>query len=233
MAFNSFRDLITRTQATFGTNQTYTAEPQIKTYWIFVFYVPDGINQIAQNLGLTQFIDTVDGKSILTATVTDVEVPAPSIQTARKPGLAGTGVNVPTAMEPVTTTTITFRDYFGFVVTRYLTAWAYAIRNPFHGLSILQSPLQSAYKGYGDLIYFDATGSQVLLGIRFYGLFPTKPPLDSANASLENNEVATVSATFSVDAVALVPEVENGLKDILQSYVEKTKSVKTTVGTSG
>jgi len=226
MAFNSFRDLITRSQAIFGSQQTYTAEPQIKTYWILVIYPPDSINQIAQSLNLSNYVDTVDGKTILTATVTDVEVPAPTIQTTRKPGMAGVKVNVPTSLEIPDSVTITFRDYFGFVVTRYLTAWAYAIRHPFHGLSILQSALQGDIKGHADLIYFDATGSKVLLGLRFYGLFPTKAPIDSASASLESNEVATVSAQFSIDNIGLVPEVENSLTDVLSGFVERVKSTK-------
>ena len=222
MAFNAFRDYLSRKHVSYtGNNATYNAEPMISGYFFGAFKIPAEIATFLEDEFAADIVDEVNGDLILSANIRNITPPrTPDIQMVEKPGLGGTGISLPTILTSTRTVDIQFDEYYFAPVTRVIKAWAYAIRDPITGLSRISTITQSKYKGTLDLVYFDPSGNQVLLALRFHGIWPSGAPWDAFTADITASDLILPSVTFNFDVVYHDTSIEADVKEILQREVE-------------
>lgn len=225
MAFNAFRDYLSRKHVSYtGNDATYNAEPMITGYFFAAITIPADIASLVELEFTPDMVEEVNGDLILSANVRSITPPrVPDIQFVEKPGIGGTGLVIPTIMSTTRTIDIQFEEYYFAPVSRVIKAWVYAIRDPLTGLSRINAIRQSNYKGKLDLVYFDPSGTEVLLALRFLGLWPSSPPWDAFTADTTASDIVLPSVTFNYDVAYNNTVIEEDVKEKLQEQLQKLK----------
>ena len=229
---NSFKELLTRQYATFNPDNElaeYYAEPAVSGYFITVFRIPSAILSKVEEYepGVANFVESPAKMGYIMAAATkSITIPdSPALNVQPRINLAGANITIPVGLTPNNTMNITFYEFMGFPLLRFIRGWTRVIFDPITGLSVLDKFRQNDYKGTVDLLYFDPSGETLTFGIRCYGVFPNRAPFDGLNADISNNSLIEVTCEFSVDRVSPAPSIEASLVEILRQQVDSVKSM--------
>lgn len=227
MPQNAFTELLSRQQTVFsGPKATYNAEPAIQGYYFAVFKLPDEIAKHLKEFAQPQFAKTTDSEFIFASALRSIDLPNPvDLQTTQKQGLAGTRFTVVTGITTPDSISMTFYEYYGHIVTKFVYAWITKIFDPVTGLSGLSELTQSKYKSTIDIAFFDPAGSTVQSAYRMYGVFPTQIPLSGLGSDITANGIAEVTVQFAMDRIVYLPCLEAEIQSILISEAEKLKGI--------
>jgi len=232
MAINKFTEILVRNQTVYGEAADYQAEYAQSGFFFVLFKLPQTVGAIIQEgIGRNDLFEPFDPGFVMSAAVESIDLPngmtlnAATVPTAGLPSIVA---SKPTGDQ---TFSVTFKEYWGFIMNKIAYLWATAIYDPLTGHSKLPRWSRNEYTATVDVCIYDPTGTDVQLGLRLYGVFPQGPAFNAANPNQDSNEPVKATITFHVEKAVWHPSVEEGLKAVLQAQVEKLKQITPVYGT--